>query len=506
MHSGAVKEECRAANVMKCGPEVFLDQRKLACRKDKKNAPYVSASIAHCSLLARISLCLYPREECDEAGQVMLNKALQAALDRRRQKGTLRRLTSYETTSDAALAASSTPTNSPSSSSSTRSALIDFSSNDYMGLGHSQEMRSRLIAKMQDSARFPLGSTGSRLLDGNSSEHEQLEERLAHHLGAECALLFNSGFDANSSILATLPQPGDYILYDSLIHASAHDGMRASRTAKENRFAFLHNDLDDVARLLQLINTDPQASTSNVFLVVESVYSMDGDTCPLRDLTELVDSFLPRERRCIIVDEAHAVGLYGLNGAGLADELGVRDHVDIRLATFGKAFGCSGAAVLCTPLIREFLINYARPLIYSTAIPHSTLLSVHSALDILATPNGALRAAKTFTLTHSLIDGLHKILSQQQKGSSLLLLPAKPGSLPLAPIVPLISSHSRALATHLIQSGYLVRPIVYPTVPKGSERVRICVHSHNETQDVVGLLDSIQQWLQQQQEQLKCKM
>jgi 8-amino-7-oxononanoate synthase len=438
----------------------------------------------------------------------MLNKQLQAALDRRRQKGTLRRLTSYETVSDVAHTAS-TPQSTPSSS-STGSTLVDFSSNDYMGLGHSPEMRTLLIEKMQESMRYPLGSTGSRLLDGNSSEHEQLEERLALHLGAECALLFNSGFDANSSMLATLPQPDDYILYDSLIHASAHDGMRASRIAKQNRLSFEHNDLNDVSRHLQSINSNSHSSTANVFLVVESVYSMDGDTCPLVELTELVNSYLPRERRCIIVDEAHAVGLYGHNGAGLADELGVRDQIDIRLATFGKAFGCSGAAILCSPLVREFLINYARPLIYSTAIPHSTLLSVHSALDILSTSNGALRASKTFSLTLLLIEGLQKILSRQEAASSLLKLPDSltyPSQLlPPAPIVPLLSSQSRALATHLIQTGYLVRPIVYPTVPKGSERVRICVHSHNETQDVVGLLDSIQQWLQEQQGQLKCKM
>lgn len=313
-------------------------------------------------------------------------------------------------------------------------------------------------------------------------------------------------------MLATLPQSGDYILYDSLIHASVHDGMRASRTAQHRRLSFKHNDLEDLSNLLNKINSDASSSTSNVFFVVESVYSMDGDMCPLIELTELVDSFLPRERRCVIVDEAHAVGLYGSNGAGLVDELGVKESIDIRLATFGKAFGCSGAAILCSPLIRQFMFNYARPLIYSTAIPHTTLLSIHSALDILVTPNGILRAAKTFSLTRLLLTGLQNILSQQQKiHLALPNIPTRVDSqlqtLSSAPIVPLVSSNPRALAEHLIRNGYLVRPIVYPTVPKGSERVRICVHSHNEPQDVLGLVNSIQDWLhQQQQEVLKCRL
>ncbi|UZJ54456.1 hypothetical protein CBS101457_003776 [Exobasidium rhododendri] len=433
----------------------------------------------------------------------MLEKQLQAALDRRRTKGTLRQLSRYETVSDT-VHTSSTPASTPAMVMDRSKRLVDFSSNDYMGLGHSLEMRNKLVERLQSSTRYPLGSTGSRLLDGNSFEHEQL--------GSPSALLFNSGFDANASLLANLPQPNDYIIYDSLIHASVHDGMRASRTLPSKRIAFRHSDLSDLSRILDAINSQSSSSSANVFVVVESVYSMDGDLCPLVDLTELVDSKIPRERRCLIVDEAHAVGLYGFNGAGLADELEIRDSIDIRLATFGKAFGCSGAVVLCKPLVRLFLINYARPLIYSTAVPHTTLLSIHSALDIFATPNGSLRAAKTFSLTQILFDGLQDILSQPQNTS--LSLPAelcsrrasKSSSLSLSPIVPLITSEPRALATYLIQSGYLVRPIVYPTVAKGLERVRICIHTHNEPEDIAGLLRCIQEYMYHQQEIIKSKM
>lgn len=238
---------------------------------------------------------------------------------------------------------------------------------------------------------------------------------------------------------------------------------------------------------------------------------MDGDLCPLRNLVDIVDMKVPRERRCIIIDEAHAVGLYGSKGAGLANEVGVRDSIDIRLATFGKAFGSSGAAVLCTPLVRQFLINYARPLIYSTAIPYTTLASIEAALDILAGPNGTLRAIKTFSLTQMLLDGINQILAQQQEihlslPVECLTQDMRNQSLPLAPIVPLIASSPRDLASHLIKRGYLVRAIMYPTVPKGSERVRICVHSHNQTEDINGLLASIQEWSNEQQRSWKSKM
>jgi 8-amino-7-oxononanoate synthase len=230
---------------------------------------------------------------------------------------------------------------------------------------------------------------------------------------------------------------------------------------------------------------------------------MDGDPTPLKELTRLVNAKVSKERRCIIVDEAHAVGLYGLNGAGLVDELQVQESVHIRLATFGKAFGCSGAAVLCTSVIRQFLYNYSRPLIYSTAIPHPSLLSIHSALDLLATPNGTLRASNAFSLTRLLLTSLQPILLQyaDQLVSLPVHLSQSPSHLPPSPIVPLLSSEPRALAKYLIECGYLVRPIVYPTVPKGSERVRICVHSHNTSEQVMGLVSSVQSWLMQRQGQ-----
>ncbi|MCO5585029.1 hypothetical protein L7F22_038961 [Adiantum nelumboides] len=436
----------------------------------------------------------------------MLDDNLLSALKKRKEKGILRGLKRFTTEQD------HTQKDDPSSS----SPLIDFSSNDYMGLARSKSLKQEMLKKMQDHSNMFVGSTGSRLLDGNSEEHEQLEIRLAQHFSAQSSLLFNSGYDANTSLLSVLPQPNDVILYDELVHASMHDGMRSSRIPSSRRIPFKHNDLDDFTNKLQEARKVCHSKDANVFVAVESVYSMDGDICPLPQLIEILDKHVPQNNRCLVVDEAHAVGLYGLNGSGICEAMGLHNSVDVRLATFGKAFGCSGAAVLCSNIVRLYLINYARPLIYSTALPPPTLFAVQAALNTLNTPDGTLRAQHTFFLTHLFIDRLYDLMGkvdetgrskqvlqlpndvQKRLDSSKSQLERKdhPLTIPQPPIVPILTSQAYDLAKHLVSNGYLVRPIVYPTVPRGSERVRICIHAHNTQEQVIGLTECVAKWIE----------
>ncbi|KAE8195915.1 hypothetical protein CF335_g4982 [Tilletia laevis] len=291
---------------------------------------------------------------------------MRAALERRRQRSTLRSLTVLDTTARRTnLVATHDDRHPSSSSSSSRERggaassqgeappprpLADFSSNDYLSLASSAEMREAFVGRVMSARENPLGSTGSRLLDGNSVEHEQLEHRLSTFFQSPSALFFSSGFEANVSIFSALPQAGDLIVYDELIHASVHDGMRTSRA--RFRVPFGHNDLGDLERVLRAFcregggdgkgvqlasgststlseegDYDTHARISfaqalqrrqrNVFIAVESVYSMDGDLCPLANLVTLAERYVPRECLHIIVDEAHSTGLYGPSGRGL---------------------------------------------------------------------------------------------------------------------------------------------------------------------------------------------
>jgi 8-amino-7-oxononanoate synthase len=220
---------------------------------------------------------------------------------------------------------------------------IDFSSNDFLSLSTSPQLRAAFLAELARHPNFPLGSGGSRLLDGNSEYADRLEREIAAFHNAGAGLLWTSGFDANSGLFACIPQPGDVILHDELIHASVHDGMRLSRAAE--KIAFRHNCVDDLGRILEgLLADNPGLSrgSANVFVAVESVYSMDGDIAPLREIEEAVSSRLPLGNGHIIIDEAHGTGVLGPSGAGLVCELGLEDKIFARLHTFGKSLACSG--------------------------------------------------------------------------------------------------------------------------------------------------------------------
>lgn len=448
----------------------------------------------------------------------MLDDELQAALDRRAAKGTLRQLTVYPTAST-----------SVSSSSSSEQPLVDFSSNDYLSLATSSRVRAdfAVIIASDSPLSAQLGSAGSRLLDGNSSVHEAVENDLTRHFASSAAgLLFNSGYEANVSLLSTLPQPKDVVIYDELVHASVHDGLRRSRVPAHLRIPFRHNSVDHLREILTRLVQDGTltAGTSaapgeqrNVWLAVESIYSMDGDACPLRALLDTLSQHVPQHRICAVVDEAHSTAVYGSRGRGLVNALGLQDdpRITARLMTFGKAWGASGAIVLCSKIARHYLINYARPLIFSTALGYPQLASILAAFRSVQDGSAEKRARATFGNARRLVDGLEGVIRSQSPAAKRTialpphLKPKQQAQLAVeadddfvrwsmqqpSPIVPVLTSRARELAAYLRANGLLARPICYPTVPKGEDRVRICVHADNTKSDIDRLIDSVRSWV-----------
>ena len=284
-----------------------------------------------------------------------LDQKLEAALDSRRRRNILRRLPSPTR---------SEPKPESEGESRKRPQLVDFVSNDYLSLTSYTPLRERVLEKLQIEPAI-LGSGGSRLLV-NPSGHDALEERLQQFFDAPAALLFNSGFDANASFFASIPQVGDVVVYDEFIHASVHDGLRASRLAKASESAvdgrslipFAHNSVDALRTALSSLLSDPlrgqgiRDGTNSVFVAVEALYSMDGTIAPLPDIVALLDELLPNQNAHLIVDEAHSTGLYGPQGRGLVAHYGLERRVFARLHTFGKALASSGGA-------RMFFSSYA---------------------------------------------------------------------------------------------------------------------------------------------------
>ncbi|KAI9322124.1 8-amino-7-oxononanoate synthase [Dichotomocladium elegans] len=352
---------------------------------------------------------------------------------------------------------------------------IDFSSNDFLGLSQNGDLRQRFLHELEMHGGAILGSTGSRLLDGNSQYAIDLECRLAAFHRAEAALLFNSGFDANSALFSTLPQKGDIVVYDELIHASVHEGMRMSRAGR--RIAFQHSDVDDLDRILAAIYPTDQ----NVFIAVETVYSMDGDIAPLNAILRTLRKYWPnRENGHVIVDEAHSTGVYGECGRGIVSQLGLEDEIFARLHTFGKALASNGAVVLGSSTLREYLINYARPLIYSTFMAFNALASIKCAYDML-------ESGSTTQIQHH-VHSLTRLFRETIALPSGTLLAS---TSPIQGIVLNGNASVRALAAYLNKRGFIVKPICSPTVPKGQERVRICIHGHNTSEQVDSLVSAV---------------
>jgi 8-amino-7-oxononanoate synthase len=342
---------------------------------------------------------------------------------------------------------------------------IDFTSNDYLGFARSKELAERITANEKALLDSGIGSTGSRLLTGNSKLAEQVEKQIAAFHRAETALIFNSGYDANVGLFSSLGRNVKYIVYDELIHASVHDGMRLS---KANLIPFKHNDVSSLDEVLSSLQGD-------VIVAVESLYSMEGDLAPLVELCGIIE-----KHSCdVIVDEAHAVGLFG-EGRGRVSELGLEDKVFARLVTFSKALGCHGAAVLGNNNLRQFLINHARPLIFSTFTSNHTLIAVKSAYDMLS----------VLDYNKLIIRDIIKLFNQLVKFINELTIVG--GESPILGVIVPGNFNIRAVAQAVQNDGFDVRPIVFPTVNRGAERIRVCIHEFNTEEEVISLAKSLE--------------
>jgi 8-amino-7-oxononanoate synthase len=341
---------------------------------------------------------------------------------------------------------------------------LDFSSNDYLALASSERIGRTVCEAI--ARGVPIGAGGSRLLRGNHQEHEQLERAAIEWTGAEAALFFANGFAANAALLASLPQRGDLILADELIHASVHDGMRLARS--ETRL-FAHNDPSAADALL----TDwrRHGGTGCPWIAIESLYSMDGNRAPLGDFLELAE----RHGAKLLIDEAHATGVFGVRGAGLAEGLDGRDNV-IVLRTCGKAMGCEGALVCLNATLRDFLINRARPFIFSTAPSPLMAVAVREAIAVLI--DEPWRRQRLMCLIDRASDRLERF-GARRTGSQIL------------PLVIGGDERTMAVASSLQALGFDVRGIRPPTVPSGTSRLRISITLNIDEAAIDALADAL---------------
>jgi 8-amino-7-oxononanoate synthase len=345
--------------------------------------------------------------------------------------------------------------------------LIDFSSNDYLGFATSESIFNATHQYLLDNNYVQNGVSGSRLLSGNHDLYKVVEEQLQSIHQSE-ALIFNSGYDANIGFFSAVPQRNDVILYDELSHASIRDGIQLSNA---KGYSFKHNDLVDLEKRLLSVRAQSRTNDAEVYIVTESVFSMDGDSTDLASLQKLCK----KHNVHLIVDEAHAVGVFGF---GLVQQLGLEKEVFARIITFGKAMGCHGAAILGSKELKEYLVNFSRSFIYTTGLSPHSLATIHLAYKNL------VKEKKNSQELQSNIQYF------KAKYSALLLSKLFIGSNSAIQCCVISGNVAIKKCSVLLQeNGFDVRPILSPTVPVGQERLRFCLHSYNTHQDIDKVLN-----------------
>ena len=344
---------------------------------------------------------------------------------------------------------------------------IDFYSNDYLGFARDNELSQLIIEELHRIGPGKIGSTGSRLISGNNQYIVDLENHISDFHGFEASLFYCTGYMANLGVITSLVRPEDTLFVDELCHASIVD---AARLCKAKKVVFRHNDVDDIAEKLQ-------NSTGSALLVVESLYSMNGDICKLEEIVEVCKLYNAK----IIVDEAHAMGTIGSEGKGLINHLDLADEVLACIVTYGKAMGTQGAAVLSTQTIKEYQINFARTFIFTTAPSYLQTASVKCAYVLLKEKHerkNKLSQLVKYFVKKSKNHHRWNWLESTSQIQSLML----PGN-----------EQAIAIGQLLNQHNILAKPIRHPSVAAGKERIRICLHSFNTEAEIDHLFSTLEQ-------------
>ena len=338
--------------------------------------------------------------------------------------------------------------------------LIDFSSNDYLGLSRSEIVFNQTHEYLIQSNLKKNGATGSRLLSGNHKLYLETEDCIAQFHQSEAALIFNSGYDANVGFFSAVPQRNDIILYDELCHASIRDGILLSNA---KAYKFNHNDFEDLEKI---IVRNPNAT---LYIVTESVFSMDGDCPNMEELVVLSDKY-----NCfLVIDEAHALGVFGENGEGLVQMLGLENHIFARIMTFGKGLGCHGAAILGSEELKSYLVNFARSFIYTTGLSPHAVAAILVAYQSLGSDKKSIHELKQNIIYFNqqlVLMGLKQLFVRSKSAIQSAIIPG--------------NENVKSIAGELQKNGFDVKPILSPTVPEGQERLRFCLHSFNSKEEI----------------------
>ena len=348
---------------------------------------------------------------------------------------------------------------------------IDFSSNDYLGFAKNEEIFEATHQYLVQNNIKINGASGSRLISGNHNLYEITEKYIAAFHQTEAALIFNSGYDANVGFFSVVPQRNDVILYDELCHASIRDGIQMSHAKS---YKFQHNDYEDLETKIAKLQT-PNSEPQTIYIVTESVFSMDGDTPNMDTLVQLSEKF----HALLVIDEAHALGVFGEKGEGVIQSQQLQDKVFARIMTFGKGLGCHGAAILGNTDLIEYLVNFARSFIYTTG------LSPHSVATILVAYQNLNQSVELYKLKENIT-----FFNQQKQLLGIKPLFVYSKSAIHSAIIP-GNDKVKKIASQLQEKGFEVKAILSPTVPEGQERLRFCLHSYTTELEMKNVLDEL---------------